>query len=87
MVKSFGCKCEIKNKNNWVIICFFHNHSYFSKNHYAPSDYSRIKCLKCGDVGFTKAKYVMDLNYDKESPCNEKYFPKIAVSNETERFF
>jgi hypothetical protein len=72
MSVSFGCRCEKKDKNNWVIVCFCHHHSHFSKNHYGLSDYSRVRCLKCGSIGHTKASYVMGLNYDLESPCNER---------------
>ena len=32
--------------------------SAFSGSHYTPSDYSRIRCLKCGRYWRSKGKYV-----------------------------
>jgi len=74
MSVSFGCRCDIKNKDNWVIVCFIHNHSAFESPKYYPhySDYSTVRCLNCGAIGRTKAKYVSLLELDKESVCNQQ---------------
>ena len=46
------CKCNGKRKNyplaGWRII----------RHEYTPKHYSRIKCLRCGCVWITRAKYV-----------------------------
>jgi len=63
MSVSFGCKCVIKDKNNWRVIHRNHNHSYFEypkgAEHY--SKYSTVRCMECQSIGRTKAKYVDDL--------------------------
>ena len=63
MAVSFGCKCEEKNKENWIVIHRRHNHSHFEypkgEEHY--SFYSTVLCLKCRALGRTKAKYVDEL--------------------------
>ncbi len=63
MSQSFGCKCEVKDKNNWVVLRRNYNNSYFESprggQHY--SEYSSVKCINCGALGRTKAKYVVTL--------------------------
>jgi len=63
MSNSFGCKCNIKDKNNWRVIHRYHNHSAFETPKYGEhsSKYSTVCCLKCRAMGQTKAKYVKDL--------------------------
>ena len=67
MSNSFGCKCKIKDKTQWVVLHRECNFSHFQKpkgqQHY--SEYSLVECLKCGAFGRTKAKYVSKLK-DKE---------------------
>jgi hypothetical protein len=70
MSESFGCKCEIKDKNNWRVIHRNHNHSHFESpkgaEHY--SKYSTVRCMKCQSIGRTKAKYVshlLDINEEE----------------------
>ncbi len=36
------------------------NYSAFNGYHFAPSDYSRVWCLRCGGTWRTKAAYVED---------------------------
>jgi hypothetical protein len=68
MSVSFGCKCEDKDKKNWKVVHRNHNHSAFESPKYAEhySEYSTVKCLKCGLIGRTKAKYVCELDDIKE---------------------
>jgi hypothetical protein len=67
MAVSFYCKCPERAKpveqRNWVVYYRYCNHSAFESPKYGehPSDYSTVKCLSCGAVGRTKAKYVDDL--------------------------
>lgn len=63
MAKSFSCKCEKKDKKNWIVVHRNHNHSAFEypKYHAHYSEYSTVKCIVCGDIGRTKAKYVAEL--------------------------
>lgn len=67
MSVSFYCHCEERKKpveqRNWVVYSRYCNHSAFEYPKYAahPSDYSTVKCLSCGAVGRTKAKYVDSL--------------------------
>jgi len=64
MSVSFSCHCKERkkplDKRAWVVIHRNHNHSAFESpkfyEHY--SDYSTVKCLRCGAIGRTKAKYV-----------------------------
>lgn len=54
------CGC---GKENYVVIHYKHNHSWFEapKGARHPSQYSMIKCKKCGWVFSSKAKYVDNL--------------------------
>jgi len=63
MAVSFSCRCETKDKSNWVVIHRNHNHSAFESPKYAEhySFYSTVYCTKCGAIGRTKAKYVDEL--------------------------
>jgi len=47
----------------------YHNHSHFEypKGAAHPSDYSTVRCLSCGAIGRTKAKYVDFLKDDPEA--------------------
>ncbi len=62
MSKSFGCKCEERQKpvedRAWEVWQYKCNYSSFNKGGYATSDYSTVYCTKCLDVGRTKASYV-----------------------------
>ena len=66
MAVSFGCKCEVKNKDNWKVLHRNHNHSVFESPKYCEhySEYSSVRCVKCGSIGRTKAKYVVELEDD-----------------------
>jgi hypothetical protein len=63
MSVSFGCKCDVKDRKNWVVFRRHYNNSYFQypkgQPHY--SDYSTVYCLKCRALGRTKADYVVEL--------------------------
>lgn len=67
MTISFGCKCEVKDKKNWKVIRRNYNNSFFESprggRHY--SEYSSVRCTKCGAIGRTKAKYVVELDDDE----------------------
>ncbi len=67
MAVSFGCKCEVKDKKNWVVKHRNHNHSAFESPKYEEhySEYSSVRCTKCHACGRTKAKYVCLLEDDK----------------------
>lgn len=66
------CKCEIKDKKNWIILTYHGNYSHFEspKGEFHPSAYSTIKCESCGNIWRTKAGYVDDLS-------NENRIPKL----------
>ena len=51
----------------WRVIQRRCNHSAFSGYHYTPSEYSSIRCLRCGAVWRTKAEYVWALADRDES--------------------
>ena len=65
MAVSFYCKCPERRKppseRRWVVLDYRCNYSKFNGGRYTPSDYSCIKCLACGAIGRTKAKYVDEL--------------------------
>jgi hypothetical protein len=65
MSSPFNCKCPERKKpvldRDWVIEQDRCNHSAFDGYRWTPSDYSTVRCLSCGRVGRTKAKYVLDL--------------------------
>lgn len=67
MSVSFGCVCEKKDKKNWVVIHRMYNISAFESPKYGrhPSDYSTVRCTKCGMIGRTKAQYVSELKDGK----------------------
>lgn len=58
-----ACMCENKDKNNWVVLHYKHNHSAFENPKYGEhhSDYSMVRCEVCGMVWSTKAGYVHSL--------------------------
>lgn len=66
MSVSFGCRCEVKDKRNWLVVHRYHNHSHFEspKGAEHQSDYSTVRCTKCGAIGSTKATYVDGLADD-----------------------
>jgi uncharacterized Zn finger protein len=58
---SMGIRCECGGREGWRVIQRKCNHSAFNGYHYTPSDYSAVRCEKCGHIWRTKAKYVDDL--------------------------
>jgi len=68
MASGKACICENKDKSNWVVIHYKHNHSAFESPKYGehPSNYSMVQCTKCLMTWSTKAKYVNELRI-KES--------------------
>jgi len=42
----------------WVVVQYKSNRSAFNGYRLTPSDYSEIRCLKCGNFWRTKARYV-----------------------------
>jgi len=72
-MKHFNCHCEERKKpvreRRWVVVHRYHNHSHFEypKGAAHPSDYSTVRCLSCGAIGRTKAKYVDFLKDDPEA--------------------
>lgn len=54
------CDC---GRENWEVIHYKHNHSYFEhpKGGWHKSDYSIIRCKKCGKGFSSKSKYVDNL--------------------------
>ncbi|AEY65405.1 hypothetical protein [Clostridium sp. BNL1100] len=66
MSSGIACTCESKDKNNWRIRHYRHNHSAFEHPKYAEhySDRSTIICLKCHGVWRTKASYVEVLKHE-----------------------
>lgn len=61
-----ACICTEKNKNNWVVIHYRHNHSAFETPKYGKHDsaYSIVQCKKCLMVWSTKASYVESLRVE-----------------------
>jgi len=57
-----SCQCPERSKpveqRAWVVTQRECNHSAFNGYHETPSDYSALRCLACGAVWRTKAKYV-----------------------------
>lgn len=60
-----ACNCKPRNIEVLQRKC---NHSAFNGYRYTPSDYSLVRCLKCGAVWRTKAKYV-----DKALDAKDEY--------------
>lgn len=58
-----GCRCKIKNHDNWRVLQYKCNHSAFNGYNYTPSDYSSITCVECHSCWRTKAKYVDKLQH------------------------
>lgn len=63
MSKSFGCSCKKKNRINYGVLERNCNYSAFESPKYAKhySEYSQVVCIKCKQMGRTKAKYVETL--------------------------
>lgn len=77
-----ACKCSEKDEaivhvlnwnrpgRLWRVVQRHSNHSAFSGNRYTPSDYSALRCLRCGASWRTKAHYVTrlrDIAEDEEN--------------------
>lgn len=58
-----ACVCKTKDKRNWVVRHYKHNHSAFQTPKYGAhsSDYSMVQCKKCLRIWSTKATYVEGL--------------------------
>jgi hypothetical protein len=60
-----ACRCEERSKplheRRWVVTARECNYSAFSGYHWTPSDYSALRCGRCGASWRTKAKYVDQL--------------------------
>jgi hypothetical protein len=52
---TFDCRAPMEC---WRVIDRNCNYSSFNGRRYTPSDYSLCKCLECGALWRTKAKYV-----------------------------
>lgn len=68
MSKGIACQCSkgIPRKErmkNWRIIDYKCNYSKFNGCRYTPSDWSKIRCLCCGNYWRTKQSYVDDLDF------------------------
>lgn len=62
MSGGIACKDKIhRAAGEWVIVQDCRNFSAFNGYRETPSDYSAIKCLRCGKVWRTKAGYVSTL--------------------------
>lgn len=58
----YGCTCEdADRKAAWSVLDRNCNHSAFNGYKRTTSDYSSVKCGKCGHVWRTKAAYVRKL--------------------------
>lgn len=53
-----GNKATKFREKYWGVSCYRGNFSAFNGYRFAPSDYSEIRCSKCGGVWRTKANYV-----------------------------
>lgn len=49
------CDCRPRDVE---VVCRNRNYGAFNGYHYTPSDYSLVRCRKCGHPWRTKAKYV-----------------------------
>jgi len=52
------CFCETPDRRLWRITAYRCNHSAFNGYKATPSDYSQLRCLRCGKFWRTKAAYV-----------------------------
>lgn len=66
MSKGLGCFCEPKekSKDNWRVVHYKCNYSAFSGYKKTPSDYSALRCTKCGARWRTNAAYVSSIKFD-----------------------
>lgn len=58
MSGGLSCKCDAPIL---VVTMRKANYSAFNGYHYTPSDYSQIKCRRCGATWRSKAKFVQRL--------------------------
>jgi len=64
MSGGLACICtgpKLERHKHWRVYQRRCNHSAFSGYRRTPSDYSSIRCMKCGRVWRTKAGYVYSL--------------------------
>lgn len=63
MASGKACKCVVKDKKQWEVLHYKHNHSAFESPKYGEhsSQYSTVRCKVCGMVWHTKALYVEQL--------------------------
>ena len=53
--------CMREHREHWLVNVYRANYSAFNGGHRTPSDYSEVRCARCGRVWRTKAAYVEDL--------------------------
>jgi hypothetical protein len=56
-----GCRCEgsrAERMRQWIVTVLRANYSAFSGYRWTPSDYSEVRCRRCGARWRTKASYV-----------------------------
>lgn len=67
MAVPFNCKCPERKKpiekRAWVVTQYKWNTGAFVKDGGTFSNYSQVRCLKCGNTGRTKCKYVEELDH------------------------
>ena len=66
MSSGVRCECSVASEaiaeKRWVVVQRNCNHSAFNGYRQTPSDYSGIRCLRCGTFWRTKAQYVRRLS-------------------------
>jgi hypothetical protein len=55
---SSGRVCRQHGREHWYVVVYRANRSAFNGYRFTPSDYSQVRCAKCGATWRTKAAYV-----------------------------
>jgi len=63
------CTCTPKDRLVWRVVQYRQNRSAFNGYHPTRSEYSEIRCLRCGGYWRTKAKYVEEIAIAEDQEC------------------
>ncbi len=62
---AFACRCQERQKpaieRRWMVTAYRCNHSAFNGYRFTPSDWSAVRCERCGANWRTKAAYVEEI--------------------------
>jgi len=76
---SQGVACTCKSRRYWRVTQYRCNHSAFNGYKWTPSEYSEVRCLRCGSNWRTRAGYVYSLKIATPVETTQANNPKLPL--------